>query len=84
MIVDEYGASENSTYVTNLIVYDFNIYMETTGGDVSWINKKNERNNIIIHNMVRSGLIDSNKHEKNGAVQQRHNKKYIEETSTLN
>ena len=31
--VDEYGALENSTDVTNLLFDDFNIYMETTGGD---------------------------------------------------
>ena len=37
--------------------------METTGGYASWINGKNERHNRIVHNMIRSGLIDSNQHE---------------------
>ena len=37
--------------------------LETIGGDASWINGKNERHNIIIHDMVRSGFIDINKHE---------------------
>ena len=33
--VDEYGALKKSTDVTKLIVNDFNISMETTGGDAS-------------------------------------------------
>ena len=37
--------------------------MENTGGDSSWINVNNERHNIIIHNMVIAGLLDSNQHE---------------------
>ena len=37
--------------------------METTGSDASRINGNNERHNISIHNMVISGLIDSNQHE---------------------
>ena len=37
--------------------------METTGGDAYWISIKNERHNRRIHNMVRAGLLDSNKHE---------------------
>ena len=43
--------------------------METTGGNVSWINRKNETYNRIIQNMVREGILDKNQHEKNGAVQ---------------
>ena len=34
--------------------------METTGGDVYWINGKNERHNIRIHNMIKEGLFNSN------------------------
>ena len=68
MRVDEDVNLEKSTDVTNLLVDNFNIYMENTGGDVSWPNKKNERHNIIIHNIVRAGLLDSSQHEKNGAV----------------
>ena len=33
--VEKYGASENSTYVTKLLVYGFIISKETTGGDTS-------------------------------------------------
>ena len=36
--------------------------METTDGDVYWINVKNGKNNIIIHNMVRAGHFDINWH----------------------
>ena len=43
--------------------------METTGGNASWINGKNEKHNRSIHNMVIEGLLDINQHEKNGAVQ---------------
>ena len=38
--------------------------METTGGDASWLNGKNERHKIRIHNMVISGIIDNNQQEK--------------------
>ena len=37
--------------------------MEITGGDASWINGNIERHNRSIHNMVKSGLLDSNQHE---------------------
>ena len=57
--MDKDGALENSTYVTNLLVDDFGISMETNVGDESWINVNNERQNRIIHNM-RSGLLDNN------------------------
>ena len=63
MRVDEDGALANSTDVTNLLFDDFNISMENTVSDLSWLNGKNERHNIIIHNMVREGLIDSIQHE---------------------
>ena len=59
-----YGALENSTDVTNLIVDDFNTSMETNGGDASWLNRNNERHKISIHNMVGAGLMKSNQHEK--------------------
>ena len=61
--VDEDSALENSTDVTNLLVDEFKISMETTGGDVSWINGKNERHNRSINNMVISVLLDINQHE---------------------
>ena len=41
VIVDEYGALENSRDFTNLIVEEFKTFMETTGGDAYWINGKN-------------------------------------------
>ena len=55
--VDEDGALENSTYVTNLLIEEFKISVETTGDDAYWLNGKTERNNRSIQNMVRSGLI---------------------------
>ena len=60
---DEDSVLANSTDVTNLLVDDFNISMETTGGDASWINGNNGRHNRSIHNMVRSSLLDINNHE---------------------
>ena len=63
MIVDEYGSLTNSTDVTNLLVYDFNISMETTDGYASRINGKNEIHNRSIHNMFIIGLLYSNQHE---------------------
>ena len=41
VIVDKYGALENATDVTDLLVGDFIISMKTTGGVTSWINGKN-------------------------------------------
>ena len=37
----EDGALTNSTDVTNLLVYEFKISMEITGGDASWLNVNN-------------------------------------------
>ena len=37
--------------------------METTGGDASWINGNNERQNRSIQHMEISGLLDRNQHE---------------------
>ena len=64
MRVDEDVALSESIGITNLVVDDFIISMETTGGDVTWLNEKNERHNKIIHNMVISGLLDSNEYLK--------------------
>ena len=83
MRVYEYGALVNSTDFTNLIVDEFNTSMENTCSDASWINIKNEIQNISIHNMVRTVLIDINRHEKNGDVQHRHNQKFIDANSTV-
>ena len=60
--VDKYSDLEKSTDVINLIVDDFNIFMETTGDDASWLNGKNEIHNRRNNNMVREGLLDINKH----------------------
>ena len=57
--------------------------METTGDDESWPNIKNEKHNRNIHNMVISGIIDSNKHEKNYVVNQKHHQKSIDESSIV-
>ena len=61
--VDEDGFLASSTDVTNLLVDEFNISMETTGGDSSYSNGNNQRQNKIIHNMVREGLIYSDQHK---------------------
>ena len=53
---------ENSTDITNLIIEEFKISMETTSCDASCINGKDERHNRSIYNMVRSGLMDNNQH----------------------
>ena len=37
-----------------------------------------EQQNISIHNIVKSGIIESNQHLKNGVVQQKHHIKYID------
>ena len=51
--------------------------MENTGGDESCINGNNEIHNTRINNMVRAGILDSDQHEKNDAVKQIHQQKYI-------
>ena len=61
--VDEDGTLEKSKDITNLLVDDFIVSIETTGGDASCINGKNEIHNRIIHNIVISILIGINKHE---------------------
>ena len=61
--IDEDSALEKSTDITNLIIDEFEVSMETPGGDTSWINGNNERHNRSIHNMVIASLLDSNKHE---------------------
>ena len=61
--VDKDSALKNSTDVKNLLVDDFKISMETNGDDAYWLNGKNERNKISIHNMVKSALLDINQHE---------------------
>ena len=73
----------NSLDVTNLLVDELKIYMETTGGDASWLNGMNKIHNRTIHNMVISGLIDSNKYAKNCVVQQRHQHKSIDVNFTV-
>ena len=41
--VDDDGVLENSTDATNLLVYEFSVTMETTGGDASRINEKKKK-----------------------------------------
>ena len=41
MIVDEDGDMEKSTDVTEILVDEFNIALETSGGDSSCLNRKN-------------------------------------------
>ena len=63
MRVDEDGALEQSTDVTNLIVEKIRIPMENTAGDASKLNRKNERHNITIQKMVREGITEINQSE---------------------
>ena len=56
--------------------------METPGGDTSWIDGNNERQNRIIHNMVMAGLLDSNLH-KNSSAQQKHQQGFIDAEYTV-
>ena len=60
--VDEDIALASSTDVTNLLVDEFKISVETTGGDAYGINGKNGRYNRSIQNMVISDLLDINQH----------------------
>ena len=60
--VDKNSALENSTDVTNLLIGEFKTSMETTCGYAYYLKRKNERHNRSIHNMLRVGLLDSNKH----------------------
>ena len=61
--VDKNGALETSKDITNILVDELRIYTENTGGEASCLNRKNERHNRIIKNMVRAGLLDINQHE---------------------
>ena len=36
IVVYDHIALENSTYLTNLLIEQFKIFMENTGGDASW------------------------------------------------
>ena len=63
MIVDKDGTLEKQSDVIYLLFDEFNLSLETTGGDTSWLNGKNKHHNIIIHNIVRSCLIISNQHK---------------------
>ena len=78
MIVDDDVVLEKSTDVTFLIVGEFNISLENTCGDVSWLNGKNEPHTRIIQNVVRASLLHSNQHEKKGAVWLKHPLKSID------
>ena len=51
--VEKDGALTNSTSVSNLLVNEFIISMENTGGGASCLNVNNGRHNRIIHSMVR-------------------------------
>ena len=53
----------NSTDVTNLLVDEFKISMETTSGDASLLDENNERQKISIQNMLRAYILDSNQTE---------------------
>ena len=64
MRVEEDGVLEDSIDVTNISVDDFIIFVENTGGEASWINRKNEMHNRSIQTMVIEVLIDNNQHEQ--------------------
>ena len=75
---DEDISLTKSTDVTNLTIDEFKISMYTTGGDASWLNRKNEIHNRSIHNMVIGVIIDSNKYGKNCIVQHIHQQRSID------
>ena len=57
-------ALENSIDVTNLLVDEFIISMESTCGGESWLNGNNEWHNRSIHRIFGSGLLGINQHYK--------------------
>ena len=57
--------------------------MESTGCYASWINCNNERHNLIIHDMGRLGIFIVINMKTNVAVQQRHQKKFIDAEYTV-
>ena len=65
MRVDKDGALSKSVDVTSLLVDELRIFIETTGGDASWLNVNNEQHNRIIYKILREILLDSTQHEKN-------------------
>ena len=81
--VDEDSALTKSTDVTNLLVDEFKIHTETTGGDASCFNWKNERHKRSIHNILGAGLLDSNQNEKNGAAQQKNQQRFMDAEYTV-
>ena len=58
MRTDEDGALARSSEFTSMLLDEYRITLQTTGGFASWLNSKNERQNQTIHNMTRAGIID--------------------------
>ena len=81
--VYNYGALVYSTDVTNLLVDEFRITMENTGGYASWIYVKNERHSRSIHTMVRADIVDINQNGKICSVKQKHQQKYVDAISIV-
>ena len=77
MIVDDNSTLENSIDITNIIVDNFIIYTETAGGDVSWINGKNEIQNRSIPSMVKSGILTRINMKTSIDLKQKHYQNYI-------
>ena len=77
MILDDDGALEILIDVTEIIVDQLSISIETFVGYASYLNGNNEQHKITIHKMVREVLIDRNKHGENGIMQQKHQMNYI-------
>ena len=50
------------TELTNLLVDEFNLSLETNGGDSPCHNGENDHYNIMTHNMVILALIYNNQH----------------------
>ena len=66
MRVDEDVALTKSIDVTDLLVGESDIALEAIFGYSSWFNGNNDHQNIIIHNMARENLIESNQHANEG------------------
>ena len=61
--VDKYGDLEKLTDITNRLVDELSISMETTYSGASWVNGNDKLYKRIINNMVREYLIVSIQHE---------------------
>ena len=72
MRFDEYGALEKSTYITCLLVDEITIDLETTGGDVSWLNEKKNITTQVYTTWLKQPYLTAINVKTNFAVQLKH------------